>query len=269
MPKSRFFIAFLGIVAAGGAHADGIMVAEFRADQSLDWGLSQGLGQDSSQDLYYPGNLYAEEIRGSEDLSWSVGGYELSGVMDWGYRANYWAGSRYSDEQFLSLGSKFSFGENDETYLYYGLDRDRLGHESRFYGDFGGAETMRTGLSQILYFADQQAEVGVGYEYASGDREQLYQGLEGHEVNVSGQVRIGWGFNARLEAGYGLYSYSEYDGVRGDLSSARTNMRAGVSRSFTSSLSWGMHYSYIDEDFDVSDLSQSRRTWGLNLEYRY
>lgn len=279
MAKFRFYIAFFGVIATGGAQADGLMVAEFRADHGAEQPSSvapkAGLrengypGGQFGENLYYPGNLYAEEVRDSEELSWTVGEYELSGVMDWGHRANYWAGQHFSDEQYLTLGSKFSFGDDDETYLYYGLDRDRLGPASRYHAGFGDGETTRTGLSQTLYFADQQAQVGVGYEYATGDRERLYEGLEGHEVNVSGQVRIGWGFNAHLEAGYGLYSYSEYDGVRGDLNSARTNMRAGISRSFTPSLSWGMHYSYVDEEFGVSDLSQSRRTWGLNLEYRY
>lgn len=277
MSGLRLLTAFLGIAAAGGAQADGLMVAEFRADQGLEAASDAEPGRAAARqpdrrferDLYYPDNLYTEEVRGSETQSWSLGDYTLSGVMDWGHRASYWAGRRYSDEQFVSLGSKFSFGENDETYLYYGLDRDRLAPASRYLGGFGDGETARTGLSQTLSFADQQAQVGVGYEYATGNRERLYEDLEGHEVNVSGRLQLGWGFNAHLEAGYGLYSYSEYEGVRGDLNSARTNMRAGISRSFTPSLSWGLHYSYMDEEFDVSELSQSRRSWGLNLEYRY
>lgn len=291
MPKLRFFIAFLGITAAGAAHSDGFTLAEFRADQgfrhaenpySAAAASPEGLlarnpvgsvgsdwGRDVDRSLYYPANLYGRELRGSQQRSWSMGDYKLSGVMDWGYRSNYLAGEHYGDESFVSLGSRFSFGENDETYLYYGLDRDQLGEASHYSGGFGDSETRRTGLSETLYFGEQRAQVGVGYEYASGDRDLLYQGLEGHEVNVSGRVRIGWGFNAHLEAGYGLYSYSEYDGVRGDLNSARTNMRAGISRSFTPSLSWGLHYTYTDEEFDVSELSQSSRTWGLSLEYRY
>lgn len=267
MPSFRILTALLVLAVAGGAQADGLMVAEFRADQGVQQPASPGSGFD--QALRYPANLYSEEIDGSREHSWSLGGYTLSGVMNWGYRANYVAGSRYGAEQYLSLGPRFSFGENDQTFLYYGLDRDRLDPAARYYDGFGEGEITRTGVLQTLYFSDHQAEVGVGYEYATGEREDLYDGLEGHEVNVSGRVRVGWGFNAHLEAGYGLYSYSEYEGVRGDLNSARTNMRAGISRSFTPSLTWGLHYSYVDEEFDVSDLSQSRRTWGLNLEYRY
>lgn len=268
MAKYKNLLVFLCLAATVSAHAGEIVVAEFRADRSLSLGEPDApAGREDS--LSHPGDLYAEEIGGSEEHSWSIGKYTFSGVMDWGQRANYWAGEHYSDEQYFSLGSKLLVGDNSETYLYYGYGRDRPGAASDLYRGFGDAETTRTGLAQTLYFADQQASLGVGYEYAAGNREQRYDDREGHAVNVSGELRLGWGFNAHLEAGYGLYSYAGYDGVRGSLSSARTNMRAGISRAFTSSLSWGMHYSYIDEEFDRSNLSESRQTWGLNMEYRY
>lgn len=268
MIKYKILLSFFGFAAMGAAHAGEIMVAEFRADEGMAAGnpVAPAGRADSAA---YPTGLYAEEIGGSQERSWSIGKYTFSGVMDWGHRANYWAGDRYSDEQFFSLGSKLLVGDSSETYVYYGYGRDRPGIAAELYGNFGDAESIRTGLSQTLHFADERASVGVGYEYAAGNRELFYEGREGHEVNVTGQMQIGWGFNAHLEAGYGLYSYNEYDGARGDLSSARTNMRAGISRAFTSSLSWGMHYSYIDEQFDASNLSESRQTWGLNLEYNY
>lgn len=269
MAKYQISLAFLCVAATASAGAAEFRVAEFRADQGLSLGEpAAAAGRDDN--LAYPGDLYAEEVGGSEELSWSIGKYTFSGVMDWGQRASYWAGEHYSDEQYFSLGSKVLVGDSHETYLYYGYGRDRPGAASDLYRGFGEAATTRTGLTQTLHFADQQASVGVGYEYAAGDREHLYEGREGHEVNVSGQIDIGWGFNAQLEAGYGLYSYTEYDGVDGsNLTSARTNMRAGISRSFASSLNWGMHYTYVDEEFKVSNVSESRETWGLNLEYRY
>lgn len=268
MAKYKFLLVFLGVIVSGVASAGPIVLAEFRADRGmLPAGSSRDLASD--YDLYHPGNLYSEGVGGSQEQSWSVGKYTLSGVLDWSHRTNYLADRPYSNEQYLSLGSKFRLGDNSETYLYHSYGEDQLGESSDLYGSFGDAQTTRTGLSQSLYFADQQARIGVGYDYASGDREQVYQGLQGHEVNVSGDVHIGWGFSAHLEAGYGLYSYKEYEGVQGNLSSARTNMRAGISRSFSPNFSWGLHYSYVDEQFDLPDLSQSRHTWGLDLEYRY
>jgi len=268
MTGIRISLAFLGLMVAVGAHADNIVVAEFRANSGLAAG-GPGADGGADRDRYYPDNLYAEEIGGSEELSWSFGQYTFSGIMNWEQRANYWAGHRFSDEQFFSLGSKFAVGDTSETRLYHGFARDRLAGAGGIYGIGGDSEIIRTGVSQSLYFAGQRARLGLGYEYATGDREAAYQGLEGHEINVSGEVRIGWGINAHLEAGYGLYSYNQFEGIRGDLSSARTNMRAGISRSFTPALSWGLHYSYIDEEFGVSELSESRRSWGLNLEYKY
>lgn len=268
MTKYRISLAFLCMALAVSARAGELVVAEFRADQGLSMGEPAGpVG--SADSLIHPSGLYAEEIGDSRERSWSIGKYTFSGVMDWGQRASYLAGEHYSDEQFVSLGSKVLVGDNSETYIYHGYGRDRPAAASDLYRGFGEAEVTRTGLSQTLHFADQQASVGVGYEYATGSREELYDGREGHEVNVSGEVQIGWGFNAQLEAGYGLYSYNDYDGVIGTLSSARTNMRAGISRSFSSSLRWGMHYSYVDEEFELSDLSERRETWGLNLEYQY
>ena len=266
MSKLKILLVLFGMFVAASATANGIMVAEFRAEPEVFPGTATV--PDVDDGLYQPGNLSTEELSGSRESSFSIGDQTLSGVVDWGHRANYWAGEPYSLEHFFYLGSKFRTGDT-ETYLYHGQDRDQLGAGSDLYGGFGDAETTRTGLSQTLYFADQQAQVGVGYEYATGDREDAYQKLEGHEINVSSEFRIGWGLSARLEAGYGLYSYGEYEGLQGNLNSARTNMRAGISHSFTPSLTWGAHYSYIDEDFVLSDLSQTRRTWGLNLEYRY
>lgn len=268
MAKYKILLAFFCGLVAVPAVAGDLVVAEFRADQGLSLGTpAPAAGRDDIQ--AYPSDLYAEEIGGTRESDWSIGKYTFSGVIDWGQRANYWAGEHYSDEQYFSLGSKVQVGDNSETYLYYGYGRERPGTASDLYRGFGDAETTRTGLSQTLYFADQQASIGVGYAFAKGSREDLYDGREGHEVNVSGEVDIGWGFNAQLEAGYGQYSYDAYDGVSGSLSSARTNMRAGISRSFSSSLSWGLHYSYVDEEFELSKLSESRETWGLNLEYRY
>ena len=268
MAKYKILLVFLGVIASGTANAGQIVLAEFRADSGI---LPPSSTPDvaSDYDLYHPGNLYSEEVGGSQEQSWTVGKYSLSGVLDWSHRTNYLAGEPYSDEQYLSLGSKFHFGDNSETYLYYGYGQDQLNEGSDLYRGFGDAQTTRTGLFQSLYFADQQARLGVGYEYATGDRNQIYQGLQGHEINVSGDVHIGWGFSAHLEAGYGLYSYNEYEGVQGNLNSARTNMRAGISRNFNPNFSWGLHYSYVDEQFDLADLSQSRHTWGLDLEYRY
>lgn len=267
---AAFLGAFAGLTVAAAAHADGLMVAEFSADQRYLAGSSPSASSSSDDGLHSPRNLYAEEIGGSEGPSWSFGDYTFSGVVNWAHRANYLAGERYSDEQFFSLGSKFAIGDSHETYLYHGYGQDRLAPEAEMYGAAGDAEMTRTGVSQNLYFADPEARVGVGYAYATGDREAAYQGLEGHEVKVSGEVAIGWGFDARLQAGYGLYSYAEYEGMEGDLKSARTNMSAGISRSFSPDLRWGLHYSYIDEEFATSsELSQSHRTWGLNLEYRY
>lgn len=268
MRKLKILMVLYGTLAATSVSANEFVVAEFQADPEAPRAASSAI-PNPSYGLYQPGNLNTEELVGTREASWSIGDYTFSGVVDWGHRANYWGRERYSNEHFFYLGSKFRVGDNSETYLYYGQDRDELDVAAELYGDFGDAETTRTGLSQTLFFADQQAQVGVGYEYATGDRDDVYRDLEGHEINVSGQLHIGWGISARLEAGYGLYSYGEYEGARGDVNSARTNMRAGIRQSFTPSLSWGAHYSYIDEDFVLSDLSRTRRTWGLNLEYRY
>lgn len=276
----KILLAFLGVIAVDSAtladnsavFADNILVAEFRADQS---GVSEVLaGPGSNYGLDYPiGNypigLYTDAVGQSRARSWSIGQYKIAGVVNWGHRTHYLAGRPYSDRQFLSLGSKLWVGDTIETYLYYGYGRDQLSPVAGLFSDLGDAHAAWTGLSQTLYFADRRASVGVGYEYATGSRENLYQDRQGHRIDLTGELALGWGFDAYLEAGYGLYSYDQYGSVGRELSSAMTNMRAGISHSFTPSLSWGLHYSYIDEQFDLSKLSQTRETWGLNLEYRY
>jgi len=269
MAGFKFLGVLLGLTVAVVGHAEGIKVAEFRADANLLPDPAR-FAPAGGRGLYGSGSLYSEETGGIESRSWSFGPYTFSGVMNWEHRPAYQPGDvPYVGEEFFSMGSSLAIGESSETRFYHGRSQAVVAPDLALYGLDDEGAVSRTGIAQSLYFADPDARVGLGYEYASGDRELSYEGLEGHQISLSGEIQIGWGFDARLQAGYGLYSYSEYEGVRGDLNSARTNMRAGISRSFTPSLTWGMHYSYVDEEFDVSDLSQSRRTWGLNLEYRY
>jgi len=268
MSGFKFVIACAGLMAAVAANAQGLMVAEYRADQGLLPGVSgampaAGGGLEDARDLY------AEEIGGAGGRAWSLGQYSLSGIVGWRRHAINWAGQPHGDEHFLALGSKLAIGDSSETHLYHGYAADRSSLLPGLPGVTGSAGATRSGISQHLYFADQSARLGLGYEYARGDRQAVYDGLQGHEISLSGELRIGWGFDARLRAGYGLYSYTAYRGIRGSLTSARSNLSAGISQSFSPDLRWGLQYSYMDEEFSAAKLSQSNGTWGLNLEYRY
>lgn len=279
MRKYKILLGFLGVTFIVTAPAEEIVVAEYQTDEhtlltSEEALIEQDLNSSfylAEQNLDRPIDLTTQSFANSLERSWEFGSFAISGVLDWAYKNHTWAGNHYADEQSLTVGSKVSLGQFGETFLYHGYDQDQL---SKFYlfDRIGDSEVTRTGLAQILYFADRNVSIRFGYEYEQGDQEFLYQDKVGHRFDIGGLFPIGLGFNAHIQATYGRYSYGGYDGDKGnggiDIESSRTSLRAAISRSFTSSLSGGFHYSYIDEDFD-SELSHSREAWGLNLRYNY
>ncbi|MDA9982940.1 hypothetical protein N9H39_09480, partial [Gammaproteobacteria bacterium] len=82
------------------------------------------------------------------------------------------------------------------------------------------------------------------------------------------QFPLFWGLGARLQANYALNSYDDYRGVSG-VDSNKKLFQAAINRSFSQRLFGEFQFSYLDEDFDETELSYRRYVWGLNLRYKY
>ena len=265
------------------ANAEGLVVAEYRADQD-----PVALGDADASVPGPPASFVAESwtllppasdydplgLRGSE-LSSSVtsplgepAGRPLSGFLDFRHRRTFWADQPYSQTGSITVGPRLALSPGLETVLYYGYDQDSLAQGAEHYGNPGDAATSRTGLAQIWRIGREGAQLRFGYEYAQGDRDNLYEDMQGHSLNVSGRFPLFWGLRASLAADYSRNYYLEYAGSSG-LDSDRTRLKAAISRSFGDRLFGGMHFSVLDEEFAESPLSYRRHSWGLNLRLAY
>ncbi len=279
MKKPLFPLVLSAAVFAAPVFAEtadpsaGYLLAEYRADQEIDspspapvWELNLGTatstmrGAGKNDD---PWDLQTEELSGSLKREIPLGPVTLRGVVDVRHLQAQWTGELYSRQRTIEMGPQFVFGPGNVTHLYLGLDRDEwLGHQ---FGRSGEADTARTGLSHTWYWGDR-AHVRVGYEYAQGSNEELYQDMQRHSVSVSGQFPVGWGLHANLLADYGRFTYPEYNGAFG-LASDRRAFRASLSRAFTERLSGDLVYSYFDEYFGTE--YQKSSAFGLQLRYKY
>lgn len=256
------------------AGAEVLLVAEYRADHDpLALSQDDALTVESWVPLapasdYDPPGLLGSEWSGSLTRPLGNFGGALTGFLDLRHRRAFWAHQPYSHTGSVTLGPRFALRPGLETVLYYGYDHDSLAEGAEQYGNPGDAATSRTGLAQIWRIGGQGAQLRFGYEYAQGDREDLYEDMQGHSLNVSGRFPLFWGLRASVEADYSRNYYLEYAGSSG-LDSDRTRLKAAISRSFGDRLFGGMHFSVLDEEFAESPLSYRRHSWGLNLRLAY
>ncbi len=277
--RGAWFLALSGMLLCylGSAVADDrITVAEFRADRDLEpkraplsplWTTDLYTVEETqlSQTASDPLLLTNRELGGTWQRAILPGSRALSAVFDYKYQQTLWGDRPYRHTQSFRFGPSFSAATGSVTRLYYGVTQDYIAQDTRLTGD---VERMRTGLAQTWYLGARDAELQLGYEFEQGPREQLYERMQGHRINVSGSFPLAWGFNADLAAGYSRYTYPESNGSL-ELQSDRLNVNAGISRMFSTRLSGSLQFNYADEEFDDSPLSYRRHTWGLNLRYRY
>ena len=193
----------------------------------------------------------AEYSADVDDVSWNVGGQTQD--------------IRSGDVITEPL---FSFSPNSIAQLFYSLGQDQALDDSGV-GRWGGDSFFQsTGLSQTWYFARRQAEITLGYGFEQSETADLYDDLSAHSVIFNGRFPLFWGLGARLQANYALNSYDDYRGVSG-VDSNKKLFQAAINRSFSPHLFGEFQFSYLDEDFDETELSYRRTIWGLNLRYKY
>lgn len=224
-----FLFASVLLISLRAVASEGIQVAEYRADV--------------------------------DDVAWSAG-VEADDL----YRDNDNAATE--DDGTFSIGPRLYYSPNSFTQLYYSLEQDAVG-DGFYSGRQGGdSNAHRTGLSQTWYFARRRAQITLGYGIEQSVTEELYDDLRAHSVIFRSRFPLFLGLSARIHADYAHNSYDNYLGFN-DVGSARKLFQASIGQPLGRGLLGELRFSYMDEDFDDSDLSYSRYVWGLNLKYRY
>jgi len=265
-----FLFASLLLIVMRAEAAGGVQVAEYRADvDDVSWMVGAETRDIRSGDgVTEPWGLSGVETAGSVERGFDLDQYRLSGIFDLYRRDSTTAAEAYDTESKLSVGSKFYFSPNSITKLFYSLEQDQA-LDSASSGRWGGDSFVRsTGLTQTWYFARRRAHITLGYGFEQSETEDLYDDLRAHSVIFRSRFPLFWGLGARLQANYAQNSYSDYRGVSG-VDSDQKLFQAAINHSFNQRLFGEFQFSYLDEDFDKTELSFRRYVWGLNLRYKY
>ncbi len=261
------------------AGVDEMMIAEFRADRDavperipeLLRGTSQIY---AAEDTYVSTSAHDPLFSTLQEISsvWlhplPVGSQALLAELDFKFRQTLSGQQWYRQSHGFRVGPRLSLWPGSVLRLYYGISQETALPDAELIGDVVYTERSSTGVAQTWYIGSWDSEFELGYEYEQGLGEALYEGSEGHRINLSGRFPLLWGFNADVEAGFGRYTYPEYNGSL-DLQSDRLSVIAAISRPFGRRLSGSLRYLYADEEFADAPFGYRRHAWGLNLRYRY
>lgn len=265
-----YFLALILLFAIRAQATDQLQVAEYRADvDDVAWRVGNETGSVRFGDgVTEPWGLREQQATTSIETGGRFGPYRLTGIFDIYHRQSISASQPYEQESGVSVGPRFSFTPNSFTQLFISLSReqalDELSHDR--WG--GNSFTQRAGLSQTWYLARPKAQITLGYGFEQGDTQDLYEDLRSHSVVFSSRFPLFWGLSARIQADYAHSAYRDYLGVS-EVDSDKQLVLAAINRAFTQRLYGEFQFSYLNEDFDDTDLSSRRYVWGLNLRYRY
>ncbi len=258
------------LISAPVQAAERIEIAQYIADvDDVSWRVgSDAGGGNFGAGVVEPWGLSEHGTGTTLQRGIQLGRYRLSGIFDIYHRQGYVGDELFDRESTVSIGSGVSFSQNSITRLFHSLsDAEVLSdvNRSRWGGD---SQSQRLGLTQTWYFARRRAHITLGYEFERGDTQNLYDDRRGHSLVLSSRFPLFWGLSARIQADYAQNSYQEYQGVD-EADSDRQLFEAAIDHSLSGRLYGEIRFSYLNEDFEESELSYRRYIWGLNLRYRY
>lgn len=268
-------LALFLLLSAPVQAADSIELAQYRADvDDVAWRVGNDLiGNSDSRSGFgdgvnTPWGSQGEQAAGTFQHHMQVGRYRLSGLFDVYHRQGVTEDQSYNTKNTVSVGSGFSVSPNSITHLFHSLS-DEQNTNDEYPARWGGdSQAQRTGLTQTWFFARRKAHITLSYEFEQSETQALYEDLSGHSIVFSSRFPLFWGLSARISADYANNSYQEYLGVD-DVGSEKQLFQAAIDHSLSRRLYGEFGFSYLNEDFDDSELSYRRYVWGLNLRYRY
>ena len=264
-----YFLAFILLIPIQAEATEPLQVAEYRADvDDVTWRVGENGSMYFGDGVTESWGLSKQQAATSVEAGGRVGPYRLINIFSLYQEQSSSALSPYSQRSSLSVGPQFSFLPNSITQLFVSLSRRQMFDETNYDPWGGNSFTQKTGLSQTWFLARRKARITLGYGYEQGDTEDLYDDLRSHSVLFSSRFPLFWGLSARIQADYAHNTYQDYLGIN-SVSSEKQLFLAGINRAFSQRLYGEFQFSYLNEDFDDSDLSYRRYVWGLNLRYRY
>ena len=264
-----YFLAFVLSIPMLAQATEPLQVAEYRADvDDVAWRVGENGSVYFGDGVTESWGLSKHRVTTSVEVEGGVGPYRLTNIFSLHHEQSSSALSPYSQQSGLSVGPKFSFLPSSITQLFVSLSRRQMLDEANYDPWGGNSFSQKTGLSQTWFLARRKAQITLGYGFEQGDTEDLYDDRRSHSVVFSSRFPLFWGLSARIQADYAHNTYQDYLGTNG-ASSEKQLFLAGINRAFSQRLYGEFQFSYLNEDFDDTDLSYRRYVWGLNLRYRY
>ena len=264
-----YFLAFIFLFPVHVQATGPLQVAEYRADvDDVTWRVGENGNFYFGDGVTEPWGLSKQQAITSIETESRVGPYHLNNVFDLYQEQSSSALSPYTQQSGLSIGPKFSFLPNSFTQLFVSLSQRQMLDETSYDPWGGDSLKQKAGLSQTWFSARRKAQITLGYGFEQGDTEDLYDDLRSHSVVFSSRFPLFWGLSARIHADYAHNTYQDYLGTS-EATSEKQLFLAGIHRAFTERLYGEFQFSYLNKDFDDTDLSYRRAVWGLNLRYRY
>ncbi len=209
---------------------------------------------------------FSGSLRGMSEL----GTYQVGGFVDYRYRRSLLSDTGVARSHGFAVGPEFALSPRSRTRIYYRYSVDESGDVAPGFtvplteGDAAGA-----GLAQVWQFADQRGELSLGYEVDEQRDAEDKLLREGQGLNLTGRLPLVWGISASFAADLRRNVYTEYKGAT-DLESYQRGFSAGVGGKLSERFQADFIYRYADEAAAQQDiLSERRRAWGLNLQYKY
>lgn len=178
-------------------------------------------------------------------------------------------GDAYSGSHAVTASAQLDEARWTATNVYYRYTRDDFEDEG-----FDPAISSRdadnhaVGVTQILYFADRQGQVRIGYEYQANRARGLNFDLDGHKVTASASVPMPGAIQGEVAAEYGHERYPNFQGpVRRETD--RWGIRGSLARWFAQSFLVRLTGAWTSEQSSYDVLEYDRWVVGVSVSYAY
>lgn len=199
----------------------------------------------------------------------TIGARPLSLSARYNYNWVFLDGDAYSGSHVATASIQLDEVPWTGTSVYYRYTRDDFEDEG-FDAAFSSrdADNHAVGVTQILYFADRQGQVRIGYEYQSNQARGLNFDLDGHRVTLSASVPLPWALQAEVAAEYAHEEYPNFQGpVRRETD--RWGFRGSLARWFYQSVLVRLTGAWTSEQSSYGVLEYDRWVVGVSVSYAY
>ena len=256
----------------GGVRIVEYLSAELRLLRRPGW---LGLVEGSTYQAQYPDSAFDGFSLSTYGLGallqrdTTIGARPLILSARYNYNWVFLDGDAYSGSHAATASAQLDEVPWTATSVYYRYTRDDFEDEG-FDAAFSSrdADNHAVGVTQILYFADRQGQVRIGYEYQSNRARGLNFDLDGHKVTLSASVPLPGAIQAEVAAEYAHEEYPSFQGpVRRETD--RWGFRGSLARWFYQSVLVRLTGAWTSEQSSYDVLEYDRWVVGVSVSYAY